>query len=135
MRQSSCPSKRNRRLLSELKAHKFYPTIDACNVWFSIINDEVFRNKLSPVNFSIMRMRGTWGYYEDSQSLVVLNQWFPSKNLFLNILSHEMIHAHQHQQGLDVNHGRSFWIWRKRFKTNGLSLALKYDSRSSIVVG
>ena len=122
---------KNKRLLAELKAHKFYPTEDACHVWFSIINDEIFDNKLSPVSFSIYGLKGIWGYYDSG--VVSLNVQYPSKNLFLNILAHELIHAYQDQQGLSINHGKSFWGWRKKFFRNGLSLAIRYDGK--MVVG
>lgn len=71
-----------------------------------------------------------WGYYEDEEAHLALNDWYPSKNLFLNILAHEMVHVHQHQTGVVVNHGKTFWEWRKRFRLNGLSLAVRYDGRS-----
>lgn len=123
-------SPRNKRLLAELKAHKFYPTEDACHLWFSVINDEIFDNKLVPVNYSIYSLRGIWGYYENG--VVSLNLWYPSKNVFLNILAHELIHAYQDQHGQPINHGKTFWAWRQRFSKNGLSLAIKYDGRSIV---
>ena len=118
--------KRNRRLKDELRAHRFYPTVAACNVWFSIINDEVFGNRLVPVTLVVRRLRGIWGYYREEPSELVVTDSFPSKNLFLNILAHEMVHAFQHQTGTIVNHGKSFWEWRKRFSRNGLLLAVRY---------
>jgi predicted SprT family Zn-dependent metalloprotease len=118
--------KKNQRLLSELKAHKFFCTVEACNYWFSIINDEVFSNRLEPVTIEVRKLRGAWGLYYH-EGLLVLNDVFHSKNLFLNVLSHEMIHAYQHQKGLEINHGKTFWLWRKKFASNGLSLAIKYD--------
>lgn len=72
-----------------------------------------------------------WGFYEDEEAYLVMNDIFPSKNLFLNVLAHEMIHACQYQQGQIVNHGKAFWEWRKKFRYNGLSLAIKYDGRST----
>jgi hypothetical protein len=130
---------KNRRLWAELTAHEFYPNIAICNVWFSIINDEVFNNKLKPIDFKVQRLRGRWGYQTDDPPLVVLTDVFPSKNLFLNVLAHEMIHVWQYQQQIDElygpsywksekreAHGPSFWKWEKKFKRNGLALAESY---------
>jgi hypothetical protein len=124
--------RKNRRLLAELTAHEFYVTVAACDFWFSVINDEVFGNKLKPVTMEVRRLRGVWGYYEDDKFLLVMTDTFPSKNLFLNVLAHEMVHAYQHQQGNVPNHNKTFWDWRKRFARNGLSLAISYDGERSI---
>lgn len=98
--------------------------------WFSIINDEIFGNKLAPVALCVRRLRGMWGFFEDEENYLAVNETFPSKNLFLNVLAHEMVHAYQYQQGLAVNHGKTFWEWRKKFKSNGLTLAIQYHDHS-----
>lgn len=124
---------RHNRLIAELRAHKFYPTLDACNLWFSITNDEVFSNKLVPITFSIKRLRGSWGYYDADKGengTLILTTWFSSKELFLNVLAHEMVHVYQHQFNQPIGHGKSFWEWRKRFKRNGLTLASVYHGHS-----
>ena len=125
--------RKNKRLLAELTAHKFHPSLAGCDFWFSIINDEVFCNKLNPINFDIRRLRGVWGYYDDETGIITLSNVFTSKELFLNVLAHEMVHVYQHQQGMDLSHGDTFWEWREKFKRNGLVLAEIYDQGHSIV--
>jgi hypothetical protein len=124
---------KRKRLKKELAHVRHYPKLSECKYWIEVINVEVFNNALDPVQIEVRRLRGAWGQYNDKSNTITLTNWFPSKEIFLNVLAHELIHAYQNAYGEPLGHGPSFWQWKKRFKNNGLYLSEKYYGKPFIV--
>ena len=122
---------RKRRLKAELVREKYHTKHADCIIWYDTINEEIFDGSLLNVSIVIRRLRGTWGSYQNNT--IELTNWFPSKEIFLNVLAHEMIHVYQAQNEQPLGHGPSFWKWKKKFKSNGLFLSEKYYGRPYIV--
>jgi len=111
-------------------------TLRDCRKWFKIINEEVFRSSLIPINqYKICQCKGFHGkyqaYYDDEKddwtySVITLNKKFKTKKLFVEVLAHEMVHHHQFLFGNPLGHGPSFYKWQPKLNKKGLSLAKAY---------
>lgn len=123
----------NRRLLMELKPEekKFRPKVKDIEEWFSILNQQIFGNKLDPIRkFQVKHddeLHAYYGYYKKShkkygKTRIVMDNKFSSKKKFVEILAHEMIHHFQAQYDEPVGHGPTFEAWRDNFKLKGLNL-------------
>lgn len=123
----------NRKLLRELKEDKskFRPTVLDIEVWFTILNEQIFGNKLKRVKkFQIKHddeLHAYYGYYDKNhkkhgKTRIVMDNKFSSKKRFVEILAHEMIHHFQAEYDEPVGHGPTFTAWRENFKLKGLNL-------------
>ncbi|MEX0598698.1 MAG: SprT-like domain-containing protein [Candidatus Paceibacterota bacterium] len=111
------------------RSNTFEPTITDCKKWFRIINQEIFKNRLEDVKmWNIKRRRGVWAYYycDSDTSGILMNNKYNSKQDFVNILSHEMIHHYQNQFDKPLGHGPSFSYWKPLFSKKGLILTKRY---------
>jgi len=121
----------------------YHPTVDDVEEWFHIINTTVFDRKLTDIScFEIKRQRGRLAEYIYWPSLVeyettklVMHNRFRSKQLFINVLAHEMVHHYQYlykvgkTRDCKMNsdwHGKSFKEWKSKFEQKGLSLSEEY---------
>jgi predicted SprT family Zn-dependent metalloprotease len=60
---------------------------------------------------------------------ITLSQESMTKELFLNVLVHEMVHQFQYETGQIVTHGRTFQAWAPHIlTTTGLVLTEAYAS-------
>lgn len=108
---------------------KFRPTVDDMHMWFDILNQSIFGNKLNPFNeMSIGKPRKAHALFlyhpgeKEKGNHLKMCMVFESKKLFVEILAHEMVHLFQHQYDEPLGHGPSFWVWRDNFKLKGLTL-------------
>lgn len=125
----------NRKILKELKSDgiAFRPTPEDARQWFDILNEQIFSNKLKPVDkITISSHRGddVYAYYyyytkddpKHGQTSISLLKKFKDKKFFVEILVHEMIHHFQHLHDEPAGHGPTFLAWKENLKLRGLTL-------------
>jgi hypothetical protein len=123
----------NRKLLRELKDDKvkYRPKVADMEIWFTILNEQIFGNKLRRVKkFQIKpddERHAYYAYYDKKhkkygKTRIVMDNKFSSKKRFVEILAHEMIHHFQAEYDEPVGHGPTFTAWRENFKVKGINL-------------
>jgi hypothetical protein len=116
-------------------------TKEDCLEWFSVLNEELFDNKLTPLDdIDIRWRRGAWAYYEyniDSRKpdyaklRLCMNKKYTSKKFFVEVLAHEMVHHYQFLYNeRDVNHGSTFRYWTDKFGAKGINLVKSYGDEN-----
>ena len=109
-------------------------TIEDTEMWFRILNRHLFDNTLPPVDEIDIRWRRTahaWYDYDDSKpgygtTKLLLSKRYKSKQFFVEVLAHEMVHHYQYIYNETVGHGSSFLKWRGKFNKKGLNLVRAY---------
>jgi hypothetical protein len=122
------------KLLETHDPHEYETTIEDCQKWFNILNRELFDNALPKINdIDIRWRRGAYAWYDYDQtdpktgtSRLLMNKRYKSKQFFVEILAHEMVHHYQYIYNEEVGHGSSFLKWRDTFNKKGLNLAKVY---------
>ena len=126
----------NRKLLKELKHDRveYRPTKDKAWEWFNILNQQIFSNKLKPVDKIFFSSRKedqdcyAFYYYYDKndpkhgQTSISLIKKYEDEKFFVEILAHEMVHHFQHLYDEPAGHGPTFLAWRENLKLKGLTL-------------
>jgi hypothetical protein len=122
----------NRKLLRELDdSAKFKPQVEDLKEWFTILNQQLFGNKLQPVTrLRVRKLKDIYGFYgffhkrhkRHGRTQITVTNSFPNKKTFVEILAHEMIHHFQNSHNEPVAHGPSFVCWRDNFKVKGIKL-------------
>lgn len=122
---------RNRKKLKQLAVEnkKFRPTVEDVEEWFHILNEQIFGNKLPQTKLSVKRLKtgfhALYFYHKKSVNTdteIQMNCSFDNKKLFVEILTHEMIHHFQHSYDEPLGHGPTFMAWRDNLKLKGLTL-------------
>lgn len=117
----------------------FRVTNDTVKYWFRIINHVVWQDKLPMFNtIQIRPFVRNWAMcIEDSDNpnqtkyRLAIDIEFPSFQIFLNVLAHEMVHLYQFTQKDETeHHGDTFWEWEYILKSHGLTLAETYGPDS-----
>lgn len=109
----------------------FLVTDRKISVWFNIFNQAIFNQKL-PKFHQIKLIEKNIPYYglcevnSDDEYILELQENFPNKKLFLEILIHEMIHLHEYIKYGKMSHGSNFLKWRKKLNRFGLDLKRVY---------
>lgn len=109
-------------------------TVEDCQKWFNILNRELFNNSLPKVDeIDIRWRRGAHAWYDYDQSRpgigcakLLMNKRYKSKQFFVEVLAHEMVHHYQYVNNEEMGHGSSFLKWRDRFLKKGLNLVEAY---------
>ena len=120
------------KLLQEHEAHEYETTVEDCQEWFNILNRELFENSLPHVNeFDIRWRRKAHAYYDYDKRRggtckLLMNKKYKSKQFFVEVLAHEMVHHYQYINGERMGHGLSFQKWCDKFNSKGLNLARAY---------
>jgi predicted metal-dependent hydrolase len=111
----------------------FRVTNDAVKYWFRILNHEIWQGQLPMFNtIQIRPFVKNWAMcIEDTDTpqtkyRLAIDIEFPSFELFVNVLAHEMIHLHQFINHEDDEHDDSFWKWESKFASHGLKLEQVY---------
>ena len=111
--------------------HRYVPTIKECQMWFDVINREVFGNSLERFRrIEIRRRHGCWAETESTLNpdgerfcTLSLNHHFKSKKHFLDVMTHEMVHHYEWTiLQREMTHGYQFYKWKPKLKRFGLSL-------------
>lgn len=107
--------------------------------WWNLLNTAVFYGKIPfPKKLEIRRTRGqhaecATGGAKGEPCELLISETFKSKDLFLNVLVHEMVHAWEAYFHNNLGHAKRFWEWKPRIKrTINLELEEKYDNKYPI---
>lgn len=124
------------RLMESDETTLYETTESDCRLWFNILNEEIFNNKLAPVDeIDIRWRRKAYAFYEcitdtrnDSylRTKLYMNKRYKSKQFFVEVLSHELVHHYQALYNEPLGHGPSFLMWREKFNRKGLNLVKVY---------
>ena len=122
------------KLLSTKEHYEYETTIEDCQKWFNILNRELFNESLPPVDeIDIRWRRGAHAWYDYDESKpgegtarLLMNKRYKSKQFFVEVLAHEMVHHYQYIYNEEMGHGSSFLKWRDKFNKKGLSLSKAY---------
>lgn len=122
------------KLLETNDTYEYDTTIEDCESWFKILNRELFDNSLPQVHeIDIRWRRGAHAWYDYDEkkpgtgtSRLLMNKRYKSKQFFVEVLAHEMVHHYQYIYNEDVGHGSSFLKWRDKFNKKGLNLVKVY---------
>jgi len=122
------------KLLETNDPYEYDTTIEDCENWFKILNRELFDNSLPEVHEIDIRWRRgahAWYDYDESKpgtgtSRLLMNKRYKSKQFFVEVLAHEMVHHYQYIYNEEMGHGSSFLKWRDKFNKKGLNLVRAY---------
>lgn len=102
---------------------------------YNLINQCIFKGALKKPTLLIERLDGFWGlcegeiYTGKDRELntpvchrIRLNDTFPSRRMFIEVLAHEMVHQYQCEYLNRMDHGRTFWEWEQVFSRYNLDL-------------
>jgi hypothetical protein len=122
------------KLLSEKEHYEYETTVEDCQKWFNILNRELFNESLPHVDeIDIRWRRGAHAWYDYDETKpgtgtvkLLMNKRYKSKQFFVEVLAHEMVHHYQYINNEEMGHGSSFLKWRGKFNKKGLSLSEVY---------
>ena len=121
------------KLLESHDRYEYQTTIEDCQKWFNILNRELFDNSLLPVDeIDVRWRRKAHAYYDyddrkqNGLCKLLMNKKYKSKQFFVEVLAHEMVHHYQYMNGEIMGHGPSFIKWRDKFNKKGLNLVRVY---------
>lgn len=130
-----------------IKRHLMYNAHKPCTLtdrkikyWWRILNAAVFYNRLKyPQTITLSRLKQAYAMVRPSTNgdrqifQLLMQPTFSSKELFLAVLVHEMVHAWEHQHYTVMGHGKRFLLWTNRIKrTTGLILEVKLGEEDYI---
>ena len=109
-------------------------THEDCQLWFNVLNRELFNNSLPPLDEIDIRWRRkayAWYDYDETKpgygtSRLLMNKRYKSKQFFVEVLAHEMVHHYQYIYNEEMGHGSSFLKSRDKFNKKGLNLSKAY---------
>lgn len=109
---------------------KVLPTPALMAYWFHRLNAEVFDEWLPTPAFSVGSPKATWGLFtvgiDDAITVHLADHWL-TKEQFLDILVHELVHLWQYIAAEPIAHGPSFTRWAPIIKARtGLTLRKSY---------
>jgi hypothetical protein len=113
------------------KECEYCPEKSDIEYWFGVINEAVFSHALPNFNeIHINDLDDVWAWFEhfgetESHELQ-MHHTYDSKQLFLNVLAHEMVHLYQQINNQPLGHGKSFRRWERDFEENYLTLQRKW---------
>ena len=122
------------KLLETNEIYRYDTTIEDCEKWFNILNRELFDNSLPKIHeIDIRWRRGAHAWYDYDEALsgngetrLLMNKRYKSKQFFVEVLAHEMVHHYQYINNESMGHGSSFLKWRDQFNKKGLNLVKVY---------
>ena len=122
------------KLLSSKEHYEYETTIEDCQSWFNVLNRELFDNSLpllDEIDIRWRRKAHAWYDYDEARpgygtSRLLMNKRYKSKQFFVEVLAHEMVHHYQYIYNEEMGHGSSFFKWRDKFNKKGLNLVRAY---------
>lgn len=113
----------------------FSPTPLQISRAYNILNDCLFGGNLKKPYIMIRNMRDAWALcegdvytggdrfdYDPVCHRIILNDQFPNRRFFLEVLAHEMIHQYQCEVQNRMDHGQTFWAWKSKLERHNLRL-------------
>lgn len=99
--------------------------------WWNLLNHAVFYNRLpylSDVLLLMHKKEHAWAIPGlNGEISVSMFPTFTTRELFLSVLVHEMVHTWEFQHYPRAGHGKRFFMWKHRIKrTTNLRLEVKY---------
>lgn len=128
------------KLLESHDENTYETTYEDVKKWFRILNREVFDGSLRELDeIDIRWRRGTYAYYHFTYETdpkkpkyeytkLCMNKRYKSKQFFVEVMAHELVHHYQFINGEPVNHGTTFCCWSDKFNKKGLKLYKAYGS-------
>jgi hypothetical protein len=112
---------RFKKYLNNARAKKtvYEPTHQAATLAYNFINEAAFNNRLSRPNIIIRRIKDAWGMCWQEEyycSKIELAHKFESKEQFIAVMAHEMVHQYQIDVYGRMSHGETFQNWKPYFK-------------------
>lgn len=122
------------KLLETYEELEYETTIEECHEWFNVLNRDIFNNALPPVDEIDIRWRRrayAYYYYDESKpgtglTKLLMSKRYKSKQFFVEVLAHEMVHHYQYINNEEMGHGPSFFKWKSTFEKKGLKLVEDY---------
>lgn len=122
------------KLLSSKEHYEYETTVEDCHMWFNVLNRELFDNSLPRIDEVDIRWRRkahAWYDYDanrpgEGTARLLMNKRYKSKQFFIEVLAHEMVHHYQYIYNEEMGHGSSFFKWRDKFNQKGLNLVRAY---------
>lgn len=111
----------------------YKPTVRSVRRAYTQLNRLLFQNQLPPssqIHIQISYIKLPWWAYcqhRDSRGFKIhLLPSYRSRDFFMSILAHEMVHVDQYIRYQNMTHGPTFFRFRKVFQRNGLVLKRAY---------
>lgn len=120
------------RLLRSDEILNYETTVDDTYEWFKVLNREIFENALPPIDeIDIRWRRMAYAWYDYDETLpgtgttkLLLSKKYRTKQFFVAVLFHEMVHHYQYIYGEPVGHGKSFFRWKEKANQYGLEFGI-----------
>jgi len=120
------------KLLESEETYEYETSLRDAKEWFYILNRLLFNNKLPPIDVIDIRWRrGAHAWYDYDDKLpgtgttkLLLSKRYKSKQFFVTVLFHEMVHHHQYIYCENVGHGASFMKWEAKARKAGLDFGI-----------
>lgn len=110
----------------------YEPSLAECNRIFDLLNKSIFNNKLPRPRFKVRRLHKAWGECvgfwipktnpEIRYSEISINYKYPSPQMFIATLAHELVHHWQWITIGEMTHGKSFSKWKPIFHEHCIPL-------------
>jgi len=111
----------------------YKPTVRSVRRAYTQLNRLLFRDRLPAsrlIDVRISYIKLPWWAYcqhRDSRGFKIhLLPSYRSRDFFMSILAHEMVHVDQYIRYQNMTHGPTFFRFRKVFQRNGLVLKRAY---------
>lgn len=126
------------RLLRTMRRNDDYiyeTTEEDCRYWFHVINREIFGGTLPfPDRIDIRWRRNKMYAYHLTEwmadgsirTTLAMSKKYRSKQFFIEVLAHEIVHHWQALNGEPLGHGPSFMSWESKFNSKGIPLVKGY---------
>lgn len=114
----------------------FKATVDDIKFWFDVLNEQIFENKLTPIDKIYIRshenFHAIYEYFQKKhpqypKTGLRMCKNYRNEKLFVEILAHEMVHHYQFLYKERPGHGKSFNKWKPKFNEKGLRLLKVYN--------
>jgi hypothetical protein len=136
--------------LTEQRKKAYRPSLRKIKAMYRLINEEIFKNKLSMPEIQLVKRskywglcmgKGRWGrpYPTGSYCIIKITNKFYSQQWMIATLAHEMVHQYQwdiysgkrKKQGKlpIMSHGPSFYAWRNKLAKFGITLKTTFSKQ------
>lgn len=122
-------------LVSKGDSANFTVTQTLVLYWWRELNAALFNNVLEQPRDIIVKKYfhddtlgwcEGFGYSKKRPVVYGMQEDYDSKELFIHILAHEMVHHWEQQTFGRMSHGKNFFSWKEKFKKLGIPLEVRY---------